>query len=330
MERIKGLDSLRFVMAFIVLLGHGTLPFVNLGFLGASVNQVINAFLSNSAVGVAAVMAFFILSGFVIHYPFSTGKKIEIFSFYTKRLLRISLPAIVALILYSYFFDYKMGVIWSLICEAIYYLLYPLILPFLKRINWIIVITFFLSYLLSIYTSLKLLDYNGDFHRNGYLFTWFIGLPVWLLGVKLADNYKYFKTSRALSFIQLNGVRFLVYLISVVCSILRFHAEISYVYSLPLFSILVYFWIKQEVIFYRDKKENKILVFGGLISYSIYLVHALIIYIIEDLTGFDDLRVSLSFCAVAIFSSLLVSYIFYTLIEKPTHTFARQLGSKFK
>ncbi len=56
MERIKGLDSLRFVMAFIVLLGHGTLPFINIPVIGSEYNELINGLLGNSTVGVAAVL----------------------------------------------------------------------------------------------------------------------------------------------------------------------------------------------------------------------------------------------------------------------------------
>ncbi len=330
MERIKGLDSLRFVMAFIVLLGHGTLPFINIPVIGSEYNELINGLLGNSTVGVAAVMAFFILSGFVIHYPYSEGKQISLPSFYTKRLLRISLPALLAFILYTYVFGFFMGVLWSLICEAIYYIIYPIILNYLKRLNWIIAISFLMSYALSVYTSYLWPEYNGDFHRNGYWLTWIIGLPVWLLGVHLAENYKSFKNKNSPTYKRLLFFRLLVFVFSIIASVLRFHFDISYVFSLPLFSILVYFWIQLEILYYKDKEENKLLVFGGLMSYSIYLVHALLIYIIEEYTGYSDLRTNVWYCILAILSSLIASYIFYILIEKPTHKLARNLGSKFK
>jgi peptidoglycan/LPS O-acetylase OafA/YrhL len=80
MERVKGLDQLRFIMAVIVLIGHGALPEFQ--------NVVVRGVLGNSFVGIAAVMVFFILSGFVIHYPYATGeKKIKIIEFYFRRQL---------------------------------------------------------------------------------------------------------------------------------------------------------------------------------------------------------------------------------------------------
>jgi peptidoglycan/LPS O-acetylase OafA/YrhL len=61
MERVKGLDQLRFIMAVIVLIGHGALPIFE--------NTIMRGIAGNAFVGVAAVMVFFMLSGFVIHYP---------------------------------------------------------------------------------------------------------------------------------------------------------------------------------------------------------------------------------------------------------------------
>jgi len=70
MNRIKGLDSIRFLLAFTVLVGHMGLQFPDFSKLN---NVYIINFLKLFGLifnGPAAVIIFFILSGFVIHYPF--------------------------------------------------------------------------------------------------------------------------------------------------------------------------------------------------------------------------------------------------------------------
>jgi peptidoglycan/LPS O-acetylase OafA/YrhL len=66
MNRVIGLDSIRFVLAFIVVLSHGVVPVFGDG----TIEKLIKLF---QPTGIAAVMGFFIISGFVIHYPYSTG-----------------------------------------------------------------------------------------------------------------------------------------------------------------------------------------------------------------------------------------------------------------
>ena len=315
-------------MAFIVILGHGAMPNLDLGFISADFDKIVNGLLNNTAVGIAAVMGFFVISGFVIHYPYSEGKKLKIINFYTKRLVRISIPAIIAYLVYLLIFSYYMGVIWSLICEAIYYVLYPIFLRFIRRINLIIVLSFILSFGISLYYSVSSEIYNGDFHRNGYWLTWIVGLPIWLLGVKLAEEYKSFSKKEFTNYNFLNLLRITVWFFSIFASILRFQLSVSYVYTLPIYSILIYYWLKKEILYYQNKDENKLLAFGGIISYSIYLVHALIIHIIEKGFGVESLSSYPLLCFLAIVASLLISYLFYLLIEKPTHNLARFLGKK--
>jgi peptidoglycan/LPS O-acetylase OafA/YrhL len=72
MKKVIGLDSIRFVLAFIVLLGHGTMPIFSDNLIAQSkifyyMDLLMKCF---QPVGVAAVMGFFIISGFVIHYPY--------------------------------------------------------------------------------------------------------------------------------------------------------------------------------------------------------------------------------------------------------------------
>jgi hypothetical protein len=109
--------------------------------------------------------------------------------FYSRRFIRIAIPAIVAFFLYRIYGLY-MGVVWSLICELVYYLLYPLILKYKEKyMQYILVGSFIASYVVTILFSIYSDSYNGDVHRQGFYLTWIVGLPVWLLGVVLVDKY---------------------------------------------------------------------------------------------------------------------------------------------
>jgi peptidoglycan/LPS O-acetylase OafA/YrhL len=70
MKRIEGLDSIRFVLAFIVLVGHMGLPLPDFVYFDSV--YLINLLKLFGLIfnGPAAGIIFFILSGFVIHYPF--------------------------------------------------------------------------------------------------------------------------------------------------------------------------------------------------------------------------------------------------------------------
>jgi len=46
--------------------------------------------------GLAAVMVFFVISGFCIHFPYATGKPLRLPPFYLQRFTRIGLPLLAA------------------------------------------------------------------------------------------------------------------------------------------------------------------------------------------------------------------------------------------
>ena len=319
--RIKGLDTLRFILALVVVLGHGTTP--SIATKNVVLDKYINAVLGNSFVGIAAVMAFFIISGFCIHFPYTGTKELKIIEFYIKRLLRIALPAIVAFLIYKWTLNIEMGVIWSLICEIIYYFLYPAVRMAIKNINTLITIAFILSLFISLYTSYSNEEYNGDFHRNGYWVTWAVGLPIWLLGVKLAEviskdekiEYKIVTSGEIITY------RAIAWLGAFLSSVLRFHVGVAYTFTLLFLSLFLYVWIEKEIVYYYKRTEGKAFIFGGEMSYSLYLTHALIIEMAIELFGKPlDNYVKVGTICISIVASIL----FYFSIEKPSHTLARR------
>lgn len=327
MKRITGLDSIRFVLAFIVLLGHGTVPIFSISLVARyPFLEYVNALIGNSFVGIAAVMAFFIISGFCIHYPYACGKKMNTKEFYLKRITRIAIPAIAAWCIYEVTLNLYMGVIWSLICELIYYFIYPLLLKVgAKKFKYLLWISFLASLTISVVYSTNSSIYNGDFHRMGFAFTWLVSLPVWILGLILAEDLVQ-SESITIHLNYLIIMRLVVWGGAAICSVLRFHLHIAYVFTLPIYSLLLYSWLKIEIRYFSTKEESKILAWGGLMSYSLYLIHA---YVIEIIRISYSLQVlSLWLCLLGIVASLFFGCLFYLLVEKPSHYLSKSLNLK--
>jgi peptidoglycan/LPS O-acetylase OafA/YrhL len=149
---IAGLDSLRIILAVIVLLSHLDTYTVLHAFDSPAI-RILAAIIGNAFVGVCAVIAFFVISGIVIHFPYTGEKRLDTFSFLVKRYLRLGIPMLVV-----YLIAKLIGMpisylpFWSLYCELMYYSLYPIILYIVRKEKWMLValfiITFFLSYLI--------------------------------------------------------------------------------------------------------------------------------------------------------------------------------------
>jgi peptidoglycan/LPS O-acetylase OafA/YrhL len=95
-HRYKQLDSLRGIAALTVFVGHSIGTIVNLDLL----NKITPTPLSIFYNGYAAVMFFFVLSGFVLSLPFMNFERpLSLTAFYTKRIFRIYPAFIVAILL---------------------------------------------------------------------------------------------------------------------------------------------------------------------------------------------------------------------------------------
>lgn len=322
----KGLDSIRFICAFIVLLSH---VFTHPNYensLDTEFAKSIALILKISFNGTAAVIVFFILSGFIIH---STSKTqvLDIKKFYSRRFVRILAPLLVV-----FLFGYKFGhpekaVLWSLICELVYYFLYP----FMLKINLPWRIKFLISFIISLLTivlfafnDIRLLllqspiGYHGYYWQIGPLFTWLIGLPCWLLGVIIAENIQ--KTIHVHTK-RLYFLRILVFVFSVLLNFLKTEYLVSFIISMNFFALLCYYWLRTEIIYFKDKKPFYFLEFLGKSSYSLYILHPLVIMIMSQFISFDNKNAIL-----IILITIFISHIFYLFIEKPSHQLAKRIA----
>jgi len=316
-RRIAGLDSLRAVLATWVVLGH--IPIA--GYMHLSKKST--GLLGTTFVGVVAVMAFFIISGFCIHLPYSRGRNLSLRSYFVRREVRMLIPIAVAVILgYAiHSFEY-VSVLWSLVCEEIYYAIYPFILPLRRKYGWRPIFAFSIvgSILVIIFGSHK----GGNFHEVGYAWTWLLAFPVWLMGAVLAEKADG-DTLKAPSSLVIWGVRGSIWLASFLVAQIRFHSKLDYQTLLVPFSVILYYWMTLEVAYFRENEPKKWLETAGKASYTLYLTHTfappIVALLALPIVGLPKW----------IFTMLVVGilcYALYKLVEAPSHKLARMLGEK--
>ena len=331
---VNGMDSIRFVLALIVLLSHLENPYVKaLKDADSVIGKYFAAILANSFNGIAAVIAFFILSGFVVHYPVK-DKPLDAKKFLIRRWVRIGIPLIVLSAAAIYFDSFALIPIWSLYCELIYYTIYPL----LRKINlsWLVICR--IAYAVQIILVLLLcqneflsffyqknIDYYGTYWQTGEYLTWLIGLPIWLLGVLIAERIDDLSVSlKNISFRTLMTYRMLVLVLSIVLHILKFHFFVSDIIILNIFALLIVKWIEREIIYYKTHPSVSSLEFGGKFSYSLYLSHGLSVKLLALV-----FVLNIYTYPIYLLMSLLISYIIYVLIEHPSHQLAKKLANMF-
>ena len=326
----NGLDSLRIILAITVLLSHFDNVYADM--LKQSHHMPLRAlgfFLGNAFDGTAAVIAFFIISGFVIHYPNKNGIT-SIKDFWIRRFVRIIIPLAVIWTIGIWFNHPENAVIWSLICELIYYTIYPFICKI--KLSWAnkVIIAFIISTIVivwgahnDIYALLKQTDvnYQGYYWQLGYSLTWLVGLPCWLLGVLLAEHIDGLNTA---SFRSVILYRCLVFALGCFCCIAKFHMHLSYIISMNLIAFVLYKWLQTEIVYFKTRPANSTLEKMGKFSYSLYICHPLIYLILKSYLPNNAFTYPLF-----IILAIAISYCFYLFIEKPAHQFAQRIIKKY-
>ncbi len=325
MDRVRGLDAIRAVCAFWVVMGHLGGPPVTFGIdKSASLGWLVGGVYNNFWNGPAAVIVFFVISGFCIHYPFSRTLQIpSLVGYGTRRYLRVGVPFAVGM-----FVSPLLGIdivtlydriLWSLVAELVYYTLYPGLLALRRQgVAWrSMVICGFVAAFVLIGTNPAAKPYPSW----GIGLDWLLGLPCWLLGCELAEmtaNNSLPNSRRLWSW------RYTVWGVSVAISLLRFHSPIGYPWTLNVFGILVACWLSREIRHFQDHEPTVWLEWAGKWSYSVYLIHLPASALI-DMQPLPNLGPILNWSVHMIFL-MIASYLFYLLVEFPAHILARSIG----
>ena len=336
-ERFAILDALRFFLAMWVVVAHaGAFPIMGSTPSPGLAHWIARA--TNSIIwGIPAVMAFFVISGFCIHYPLATGRTFKPGRFYLRRYTRILIPAIAIVLIYFATEDnIKLfgpqsilfrSTLWSLLCEEAYYAAYPLLRILKERFGWkpVLASSMVVSVLISAYYH-----HARDFFEVGPIGTIIILLPVWLLGCVLADQMaagERVNVTRAGIF-KWRGAAFASMWIA---ETLNFHGGISQVHTLLLVGCVMFFWLRAELCYARGKTINPWAIKAGAFSYSLYLVHP----VLYDFVDAHYPSLKSTYVVGWLFqvgTAVVLSYVFYVFIEGPAHHLAKNLsraGSRF-
>ncbi|GGH15233.1 acyltransferase family protein [Mucilaginibacter phyllosphaerae] len=325
-----GVDSIRFILALVVMLSH----FDNVYAVALKSSALLpvktaGVFLANAFDGTSAVVAFFIISGFVIHYPSKKGIA-NVPQFWVRRFLRILIPLVIIIIAGAWFGHPEQTVTWSLFCELIYYAIYPALLKI--RISWKtkftaawVMAAVFIA--IGAYSDVRAFihqtntNYHGYYWQFGNYLTWIVGLPCWLLGVLIAEHID---EPRLVNTRTVILYRLGVFAISCFCCFAKFHLHLSYILSMNVFALLLYKWIQTEIVYYKSQQPISGLEKMGKFSYSLYLCHPIIFLLLKRVIIFNGFTYPLF-----IGLTILAAYLFYLLIERPAHRLARSINRRY-
>jgi peptidoglycan/LPS O-acetylase OafA/YrhL len=328
----QGLDSLRFFAALWVVMGHGAVPPLTEGHDASNpVAWALNGFWTAAISGPAAVIVFFVISGFCIHLPYEQGKTFRLGEFLARRWLRIMIPMVAALWLFRNLpwvtpsMDLLDGIpAWSLVCEMIYYGLYPVLYWLSSRVSFKrqFQVAFVLAFVFACTKPLS----NVNYPAWGYSLDWVIGLPCWLLGVLLAQKVSVGgdRTNRPLaSHIWL--LRITAVGIGAVTHNLALQQVLGQHMTLNFFALFCFVWVGKEITFYRaDRQPWALFEWAGSWSYSLYLVHC-IAFVVYHQLPVPNLG-HLANWGLRMIWVLCFALAFYYLVERPAHRLARYVS----
>ncbi len=301
-------------MALWVVLFH-------LPLFGGDNKPLLQAALFN---GPAAVIVFFVISGFCIHFPYRSRDIGDYPKYFLRREIRILPPLAVAFVIafatkphdWLHLIGY-----WSLICEEVYYLLYPALLRASKRIGWNgMIVAATVAALLGGYA------FRGytDITQYGAKAAWLLGLPCWLLGCRLAQNadgIARIQVSTATTWAWRAGL----YLASMSIIWLSDAVPVKHFVWAIAFSFVAAAWLRVELAFRQERPAVPFLERLGQASYSIYLVH-LPAFVLLTHFGLERLPLAIR-NPLATVLILVLCNVFFLAVERPSHTLARRLGA---
>lgn len=328
MSRLLGLDTLRFFAALWVVMRHGTMPPLTTGFGKGEVASQVDWFWRGSISGPAAVIVFFVISGLCIHLPYANGKAFDLGEYAIRRLVRLLIPMVAAIAMWRLYSgmdgfgeDWLGGIPgWSLAAELVYYALYPL-MRMVPRRPWktLFVATFVGALAFAWFTQSRT---NVNYPAWGYAQDWILGLPVWILGVLLAERCGDLLPSPPAW--RMWTERGVAILLGGATTWLAWERIAGHHLTLNIFALYAVWWIRDELGFHRTHAPSQRLERLGAWSYSLYLTHPLAYAIWKDfpIPYFGHmadwmLKLTLTF---------LVAYAFHSYCEQPAHALAQRLA----
>ncbi|WP_109480294.1 acyltransferase [Paraburkholderia sp. C35] len=351
------IDAIRFLAAFWVLMYHFKPPLFRqllphqLSFLGGALWSGATALFA----GPAAVIVFFVISGYCIHAAYHKDVALKPINYYASRFVRIGLPLIVLLCVVQPLpagQNYLESVLWSLYCEMVYYAVYPFLRPRFSHIGEMIVGCVLMAGVMV--ACVRLLGHPAchgcvieTYHVPGTALLYAAG---WIAGCLIAEsqrNAAQFQIRGAYSPLTLAmkrgldvstralanhlvALRVVVVAAGAFVMILLSESSLKPAMlplitpdiSLPVFQFLAAIWIATETATPSQSRVWSVLAVFGAWSYSLYLCHKTALALLE-MTAFDEASRYAWFVEVAL--AFAISYAFYRLVEKPSHVISQRL-----
>lgn len=363
-KRYEELDSLRGIAAFIVLIHHSLMVLPILGDYGGesfAIKLLKYTPLHLFWAGHEAVLLFFLLSGFVLSLPFYNSKSFSYASYIVKRICRLYIPFAVAItiaIFANYYFSQGllMGVsewfnkqwtspitldlilkhylvlgefdmnafdppIWSLVHEMRISIIFPLIMLIVLKIDWKLItlaglVTSFVSLKLSQSSNVPMIDYFITAHYAS----------VFMVGALLAKHRMFF--IQKFKSLPLNLKR----LIGIVT---LFMLAIEYLPGMHNKFINEWVTVAGAVIVMISAMSTdsiktilnlKPMAFLGKISFSMYLYHMIIIFVLMHVF-YGKIHISVIWL-LAFVLTMIISTVAYYIVELPSMNLGRKLSKK--
>ncbi|WP_276802219.1 acyltransferase family protein [Odoribacter laneus] len=345
---INTLTSLRFLFAMMIFGAH---CYVIDSFFDAH-------FFKEGFVGVSF---FFVLSGFIIAYNYQhklQENKISKRTFWVARIARVYplhwLTLFIAVILGNYvvasdcmdwlkhflasftltnayipkadyFFSFN-SPSWSLCCEQLFYFCFPFLIPLAKTYKRLLYL--FIPIAIIVVTGMY---FTPEDEIKGY---WYVNpvtrFPDFIVGMLLFHLYNFFKnkhiTSRQGSAMEIISVLFFL-------SFYLFASEIPKVYRyscyywLPVAMVLISFSLQKGVL--SRILSNRLLVTGGEISYSFYLIHLFVLLLYAEWQKETNFKIAWYISIPVLFCIIiLLSLLSYRYFEKPMNQKIKSLFNK--
>jgi peptidoglycan/LPS O-acetylase OafA/YrhL len=282
--------------------------------------------------GWIGVNLFLIISGFLIHYSYiKRPESFDLLDFFSKRFWRICPPYLFALMffylvsqeksfldllthllmIHNFFDQYIYGInpsFWSLALEVQLYLIYPLFIFLLKRIGFGRLLTLqTILYLLTV-SIVAFFSLEGRPSWDGNVLKYWLN---WGLGAFLAQKYHENKQITELRWSVLIGLLVMFYLLD---------AIVFFKYIKDLYINIVLVLLIDKYLRSQDKLRDvsKVLIPIGICSYSIYLLHQPMIWMMMDFEFFEEYSFLLSITIKSIIAFILIfciAYLSYQLLE---------------
>ncbi len=336
-ERLRplvGMDTLRLIFAVVVFLGHGGWPNSNYYPILENMPIIDTLFklLGLPLSGTYAVVGFFIVSGFCIHYPNTTGRALLAPNFLAARMIRIGGPLIVigviTLLAGPRYVNALHGVVWSIYCEIAYYALYPMMRYFTGNKN---IITLLVA---STAISSVLVFFLWRYHflsEVPWYVCWLFCAPMWIAGAVMAQRWVDLRMGARLAPRAAEASRSDIWLwragavaFGAIAQILVFHSpvQVGYAISVWPFCVFAIFWIRKELERFEVRGAPRFMENWGKASYSVYLLHMPIMVLVHQSVSASPIVTHVTLLAAVIAGSAA----FYFLVEKPSHMLSRHVA----